>query len=117
MYNRVEFIISNIEGITMPAISKVGLTGRRSNVSTVASQLTSDSGVVANEGVQILVSSANSEPIYVGYSSAITCDEADSTDGFPLIAGSSLFLPCRHASEIWVKAPTQANLVLWFITQ
>ncbi len=101
----------------MPAVAKVGLTGRRSNVSTVPSQLTGDVGIVANEGVQILVSSANSEAIYVGYSADITCDEGDSTDGFPLIAGSSLFLPCRHPSEIWVKAPTQSNLVLWFITQ
>jgi len=100
----------------MPSVAKIGQTGRRSDVSTVASKLSGDTGIVTNEGVQILVSSSNSEPIYVGYSSSITCDTADATDGFPLVAGSSLFLPCRHPSEIWVVAPTQSNLVLWFIT-
>ena len=100
----------------MPATAKTGLTGRRSNVSTAASPLTTNVGIVCNEGVQILVSSANTEPVYVGYSSSITCDIADSTDGFPLVAGASLFVPCRHPSEVFVVAPTQANLVLWFIT-
>src|SRR5690348_3824761 len=102
----------------MPSISRPGFTKRYSLINPVASQLVNpNTNLATNEGVQILASSANGETIYVGYSNAITCNAGDDTDGFPLQAGASLFVPCRHASDVWVISPTLSNLVVWFIGQ
>jgi len=101
----------------MPSISRLGLTGRKSTVAVTPSRLSTNVNLVANEGVQILASPANSENMYVGYGSGITANSGDATDGFPIAPGASIFVPCRHPADIWVASITQPNLVLWFILQ
>jgi hypothetical protein len=102
----------------MPSISRAGFTYRFSTISPVTSQLiVPGANLATNEGVQLLASPSNGETIYVGYNNLITANAADATDGFPLQAGASLFMPCRHASDIWLISPTLSNLVVWFIGQ
>lgn len=99
----------------MPAIGRDGATGRNSNITGTASQLAAG-GPAANEGITILASSANTGTIYVGYASTITADAADGTDGFPLAAGASIFLPARKVEDVWVIASTGTQKA-WFICQ
>lgn len=55
-------------------------------------------------GVQIVAAAANGGIVYVGVRTNLTAGTADSTDGFPLSAGESLFLPVDSESEIWMIA-------------
>ena len=98
-------------------ISRNGFTGRKSDIGTTPARVISDQSVVVNEGLQILASPNNSETIYVGYSSGITANSADSTDGFPLVPGASLFLPCRHPADVYVRSSTLSSQVIWFASQ
>lgn len=91
----------------------VGQSGRKSDISSTPSRLTSDTSLIANEGVQIIASPSNSETIYVGTSSSITANSGDG-DGFPLIAGAALFLPEVHPSDIYLVSPSASNLVVWY---
>lgn len=91
----------------------VGQSGRKSDISSTPSRLVSDTTLMANEGVQIIASSANSETIYVGTSNSITAN-AGVNDGFPLIAGAALFLPEVHPADIWIVSPSASNLVVWY---
>lgn len=100
----------------MPSLARNGDSGRKSDITTVPSQLTPNSFVTLNEGVQILASPDNTEAIYVGTRSTITANSSDALDGFPLVAGASLFVPCRQLSDVWVRSLT-TTCVLWFFTR
>ncbi len=44
-------------------------------------------------GVSVKAAAANSAPVHVGLSSAVTANAAAATDGYELSAGEELFLP------------------------
>lgn len=102
----------------MPAVARPGFTGRYSSIGTVPTRIV-DPNAAQNEseGVQLLASSGNSENIWVGYGSGITANVADSTDGFPLAPGASIFVPTRRAADIWVCSTSASGQVLWFLGQ
>ena len=101
----------------MPSIARPGFTGRLSSIGTTPLQLSSaGANIVEMEGVQLLASSGNAGTIYVGFGSGITTDAADTTDGFPLAPGTSVFIPTRRVSDIWVIA-TISSQKLWFLGQ
>lgn len=100
----------------MPGVSRPGLTGRISNITTTPVALyAAGANLVVNEGVQIVAPSSNSENVWIGYSAAITANSADATDGFPLAPGASIFVPCRQLAELFVRSTAGSNLVIWFI--
>ena len=99
-------------------VARSGKTGRKSDIGTAPSQLVSESGnIVLNEGVQVVTSSSNSDTVWVGYTSDITANSADLTDGFPLSPGAAMFFPCRHLRDIWVRSTSGSSQTLWFLGQ
>ncbi len=98
--------------------SRIGFTRRKSDVDVVPTRLAPvGQGLIVNEGIQILASSANTDTLYVGYSASMTANSADLTDGFPLVAGSAIFLPCRQASDIYIMSTSNPSQVIWFLGQ
>ena len=101
----------------MPAVSRPGLNGKLSGITSTPVELINPGyNYVLTQGLQVLADSNNTDIVYIGFSSGITPGNADATDGFPLAAGASLFLPCRRPEEIWVKAAS-GTLKVWFIGQ
>jgi hypothetical protein len=86
--------------------------GRKSGVGTTAVALTTTS-VTATKGVQLRAADANTGVVYVG-KSTVTTDSADATDGYPLAAGESLFVPVDDASKIYLRATAASQKVFWF---
>lgn len=80
----------------MPAKSSIGGT---------AVQLTSTSTPLTY-GVQIVAAAANSGKVYIGLANTVTAGgTSDTTDGFELSAGASIFLPKVYvldASDVWL---------------
>lgn len=95
-------------------VARSGFTRRKSDVSATPTQLT-PVDETCNTGVQVLASPDNAETIYVGYSSAITANEDDLTDGFPLVPGAAFFFPCRHPGQIWVRSTAVGSQVVWYL--
>lgn len=62
-------------------------------------------------GVQIVADALNTGIVYVGVRPNITAGSADATDGFPLSAGESLFLPANSESDVWMIADTAAQQI------
>lgn len=55
-------------------------------------------------GVQIVVDAGEAGTVYVGARSTLTAGSANVTDGFPLAAGETIFLPVAKESDIYVVA-------------
>lgn len=87
--------------------------GRNSSVTTTASQVTTSS-IVAKFGIRIVAALANTDVIYVG-NSDVTADSADATDGFPLQAGESMFLPVNNANIPYVRAASGTQKVFFAV--
>lgn len=51
-------------------------------------------------GVQIVADAGNSGVVYVGVRATLTAGSANATDGFPLSAGDTVFLPVSKESEV-----------------
>jgi len=99
------------------AESRAGVTGSKSDIDTTPTRLSSDTTKVVNNGVQLLAASDNTDVVYVGYTSNMTAGTADATDGFPLVAGAALCIPCRHVSDIYVMSTTNPDQKVSFIGQ
>jgi hypothetical protein len=65
--------------------------------------------------LQIYADAGNADIIYVGYSSSITADSADSTDGFAIPAGGTIFIPVRQTGEIFVISGTASQKIWWML--
>lgn len=88
-----------------------GSTGRKSSITT-AVQLTTTSTPV-KRGVLIVADSSNSVAVYVGFSSAITRDSADGTDGLPIQPGGSVTIEIDDVSKIYATAGSSSKL--WWV--
>ena len=64
----------------------------------------STSGRKLEGGVQIVAAAGNGGIVYVGVRSNLTAGTSDETDGFPLSAGESLFLPVASEDEVYCIA-------------
>ena len=96
----------------MPS-SSTNRTGRKSAITTTAVQISTETSIISEEGVLVYADPLNSAAIYIGFSNTITSDDADTTDGFPLVAGASLLLQVRHISDIWVVAASGSQKLWW----
>lgn len=95
----------------MPAKSSVGGT---------AVQLAASGAV--KYGVQVTAAPANTGTVYVGFADTVTANSADATDGVPLPAGASVFLPVvllanKAASDVWLIASAAGQKVFYGIDQ
>ena len=98
----------------MSSTSKIA-TGRRTGI--VASEValfTTPTEVRADEGVQILAASTNTDTVYVGVQ-GVTADSDNDTDGFPLTAGQSLLIKVRNPNDLYLIADGAAGSKVWFI--
>lgn len=55
-------------------------------------------------GVQIVAAAANSGVVYIGARSTLTPGNANGTDGFPLAAGESIFIPYAKETDVYMIA-------------
>ncbi|MBI2826711.1 MAG: hypothetical protein HYX69_18725 [Planctomycetia bacterium] len=85
--------------------------GRKSSIGTTAVALTS-TAVAVTKGVQLRAADANAGVVYVGTSS-VTTDTSDQTDGFPLAAGETLFVPIDDARKIYLRGTASGQKVFW----
>lgn len=99
------------------AESRLGITGSKSDIDTTPARLSSDTTKVVNNGIQLLADSTNTDVIYVGYNDTMTAGTADATDGFPIVAGAAIFLPCRHLSDIYLMSTTNPDQIIHFLGQ
>jgi hypothetical protein len=75
-------------------------------IGTSAAQLNSTAQSTPR-GVFIKARESNTGTVAVGFSNAVTVNSADATDGTPLPAGASLFIPASKAADlsaVWVIA-------------
>ncbi len=89
-----------------------GKTGRKSSISTTAVQMTT-TDFSCRRGVVIKAADANTGKVYVGFSSSITNDSADATDGIELGAGQSITLEIDNANKIYVIGSAASQKVFW----
>jgi len=69
------------------------------------------SGTLPCQGVLVKADSDNAATIYVGKSD-LTADKTESTGGWPLVPGESVGVPCRNASEVFIRG-TGTDGVAW----
>lgn len=62
-------------------------------------------------GVQIVAQSTNTGVVYVGLRPTLTAGTAASTDGFPLAAGETLFVPAAKESDLKFIASAAAQKI------
>lgn len=67
-------------------------TGAKSSIGTSAVLLTATSTPLTY-GVGIKAAAANGGTVYVGFTSGVTANSADATDGYQLSAGDEVFIP------------------------
>lgn len=68
------------------------------------------------KGIQILADPANGAGvIYVGKSD-VTANSAAATDGYPLYAGNSIFIPLELISLIYFIGSTSGLKIFWLAT-
>lgn len=89
-------VTNKIAGFSIPN------TGSKTVGLTVA-QL-SPSNRDLSTGVQILALDTNTGDVFVSHRANMTPGDNDATDGFRLIPGSSVMLPARHESDIYVMS-------------
>jgi len=98
----------------MSASTDDSKTGRK-NVKLSHERLTSNVALKTQNGITVFTSPKNVCAIWIGFSDSFTIDLNDATDGFPLEAGSSLFIPTRTPSEIYVASAVENNQKIWWI--
>lgn len=89
----------------------IGGQGENADIDTAAEQITTSS-VAAKFGVRVMANPTNSGIIYIG-TSAVTADSADATDGYPLYAGDSIFLPVNNANLVYAIASVNNQALRW----
>lgn len=89
-------------------------TGRKSGIGPSGVAMVDSSNEVIENGVLIYADQLNTDKIWLG-EQGLTADSADSTDGFPLSSGDSLFLPIRQITEIYVTSGTDSNQKVWWV--
>lgn len=95
------------------ALSNDFYTGRKSGIANVAVQLTT-TWVKAERGVQIYADVDNPAALYVG-NVGVTADSSDSTDGFKLTPDSSILIPTRTPSGIYIIGASGTGKAWWAI--
>jgi len=86
--------------------------GRKSNIGTTAVRLTTTSNR-SKRGVLVKAAADNTGTVYVGTSSSVTADSADSTDGFELSAGDSVVVEIDDPSNVYMIASASGQKVFW----
>lgn len=94
---------------TLPAAAIV--QGENADIDTASEQVTTVSSV-AKHGVRVIADVANTGILYIG-GSTVTADTSDSTDGFPLYPGDSLFLPVNNANLVYAIASVNNQKLRW----
>lgn len=89
-------------------------TGAKSSIHTSAVQVVTND-LKCETGLELYAPSANSGTVYVGFSGGITADGADSTTGFPIVAGGSLLVPTRNANEVYAIGSVSGNRLFWMV--
>lgn len=81
-------------------------TGRKNNINTSGVPVC-DNTITALNGVQLYSEGS----CWIGSSGMNFTDNY----GFPLQSGDSLFLPIRHPSDVYVRAPGSGVTVYWLL--
>ena len=89
-------------------------TGRQL-VGTTVVALTDKENVRAETSITIYSSLLNEDAIWISLDQTLTCDVNNDTDGFPILPGSSISIPIRDPSIIYLKAEN-GNQKVWWIT-
>lgn len=76
--------------------------GRKSSIGTSALQLTATASL-CRMGITFKAPVTNTVAVYIG-GSTVTCDSADSTDGFPLMPGEGFTLPIDSPHLVYVRS-------------
>jgi len=84
---------------------------RRGMATTTATRATADA-VALTRGMHISVDPDAAEPVYVGFSDAITADGDDATDGYPVQPGVPDFVLCALTTDVRVVTKT-GNVKFW----
>lgn len=87
-------------------------SGSKSGIGGTAAQLTTTSIKLYN-GLTVFASGSNGGVVAVAANSGITYNTDPANDGFPLVAGASIFLPINDPSKVYVVASTNGNVVYW----
>lgn len=82
-------------------------------VGTTAVQLVVKNPQTMYKGVLLRADDANTVAVYVGGASNVTANNAESTGGMPLPAGSSMLVPAEDATDIWLIATASAQDIAW----
>ena len=96
----------------------VNLTIKTRNVSVgTTAVLINDFGFKFVKGIQLYApgssdANPNTETIWLG-NSGVTADQAIETGGFPLVPGSSLFLPSEYIYGLYVISATGSQILTW----
>ena len=85
--------------------------GANRDIDATAEQITSTS-FACKFGVRLRADPANTGTIYIG-NSDVTAGTTDATDGFPLRAGESVFLPVSNANIPYAIGSTTNQIVYW----
>jgi len=85
--------------------------GRTSGIGTTAVPI-ADSDAPVTKGVQVRAADDNAAAVYVG-GSGVTTDTADTTDGYPLAAGETLFVPVNEVRKVYVRSTVANQKVFW----
>lgn len=87
-------------------------TGRK-HVTNIASRIIS-SGVLSNEGFQLLSDIDNTGKIFVG-NETVTSGNSVNTDGFPLSAGDSILVRVSHSDLLYAIANPSGQSLFWMV--
>lgn len=86
-------------------------TGAKSSIGTSAVQVTTSQTYI-NKGMLVKAAKLNSGTVYVG-TTTVTNGSADSTDGFELGAGESIFIETDRLDRVWVIGSASSQKVFW----
>lgn len=89
----------------------------KSSIGTSAVQLTS-TATPLTYGVQIVAAAGNGGTVYIGTANTVTANSSDTTDGYQLSAGDSIFLPrgyVEDASSIWLIGSAASQKVFYLV--
>lgn len=85
--------------------------GRKSSIGNSAVQITATASL-CRMGITFKAPLTNTDKVWLG-GSGITCDAADSTDGFPLEIGETVTISVDSPHLVYARSPTAGQKVFW----
>jgi hypothetical protein len=90
--------------------TKTNINTGTADVGVTVSALSADSRDLEG-GVQIVCPTGNTGIVFVGTRSSLTAGTANASDGFPLNATDSIWLPANKESEVFLISDTASQTV------